>query len=261
MQPIFHLLPDAPKPVAPYSHAVEAGSFVFVTGQLATDPDDDALPVPPGIEAQTHKVMDNLAPRAQGLRAVASPTSCHVRIFLTDFKRDYATMNDIYATYFAGRPAAGPHHGRRHRAGPRRRRRDRHDRQETVRDTMVGRTKAEISAANRRRYEELRAAGQEATPKALPPATALDGAPIAPQAVISREEVPPGWYDTVRLRRGEALQDRRYERRVQRVAWSAGASTIGRSASTAPTRPRSSGAPRCPRAASSCPTWDGSFCR
>ncbi len=71
---------------------------------------------------------------------------------------------------------------------------------------MVGRTKAEISAANRRRYEELRLAGQDATPKALPAATALDGAPIAPQAVINREEVPPGWYDTVRLRRGEALR-------------------------------------------------------
>ncbi|MEA2809703.1 MAG: uncharacterized protein QOJ17_3844, partial [Rhodospirillaceae bacterium] len=71
---------------------------------------------------------------------------------------------------------------------------------------MVGRTKAEISEANRRRYEELRAAGQEATPKALPPATNLDGAPIAPQSVISREDVPPGWYDTVRLRRGEALR-------------------------------------------------------
>ena len=71
---------------------------------------------------------------------------------------------------------------------------------------MVGRTMAEISAANRRRYEELRLAGQEAAPKALPPATALDGAPIAAQAVVSREEVPPGWYDTVRLRRGEALR-------------------------------------------------------
>jgi urea carboxylase-associated protein 2 len=71
---------------------------------------------------------------------------------------------------------------------------------------MVGRTKAEVAEANRRRYEELRAAGQGATPKALPPATRLDGAPIAPEAVISREEVPPGWYDTVRLRRGEALR-------------------------------------------------------
>jgi 2-iminobutanoate/2-iminopropanoate deaminase len=38
MDPLFYLLPDAPEPVAPYSHAVEAGGFVFLTGQLATDP-------------------------------------------------------------------------------------------------------------------------------------------------------------------------------------------------------------------------------
>jgi urea carboxylase-associated protein 2 len=67
-------------------------------------------------------------------------------------------------------------------------------------------TKREISEANRRRYEELRAAGQEQTPKGLPEPTALDGAPIAPNAVISREQVPPDWYATVRLRRGEALR-------------------------------------------------------
>src|SRR5258705_268282 len=61
MHTIFHLLPDAPKPVAPYSHAVEAGGFVFITGQLATDPDDDSLPVPPGITAQTRQVVDTWA--------------------------------------------------------------------------------------------------------------------------------------------------------------------------------------------------------
>ena len=66
--------------------------------------------------------------------------------------------------------------------------------------------KREISEANRRRYEQLRAAGQEATPKALPDATALDAKPIAPEAVISRERVPADWYATVRLRRGEALR-------------------------------------------------------
>src|ERR1700737_57477 len=70
----------------------------------------------------------------------------------------------------------------------------------------TARTKQEISAANRRRYEELRAAGQELTPKGLPEATALDAAPIAPGAIISREHVPAGWYATVRLRRGEALR-------------------------------------------------------
>jgi 2-iminobutanoate/2-iminopropanoate deaminase len=106
MDPIFHLLPNAPKPVAPYSHAVEAGAFVFVTGQLATDPDDDSLPIPSGIEAQTHKVMDNLIRVLKGCGLTLGNVVC-VRIFLTDFKADYAEMNEIYATYFAAdkRPA------------------------------------------------------------------------------------------------------------------------------------------------------------
>src|SRR5258708_12541509 len=75
-----------------------------------------------------------------------------------------------------------------------------------VRDMLSAETKREISDANRRRYEELRAAGQEATPKGLPDATSLDAAPIAPEALISSEEVPADWYTTVRLRRGEALR-------------------------------------------------------
>jgi len=66
-------------------------------------------------------------------------------------------------------------------------------------------SKREIAEANRR-YEQLRAAGQEATPKGLPDATALNTMPIAEGAVISREEVPADWYTTVRLRRGEALR-------------------------------------------------------
>jgi uncharacterized protein len=69
----------------------------------------------------------------------------------------------------------------------------------------MAQTMQEIEA-HRRRYEELRAAGQESTPKGLPGPTALDGAPIAPDAVIHREQVPPGWYTTIRLRRGEALR-------------------------------------------------------
>jgi 2-iminobutanoate/2-iminopropanoate deaminase len=100
MHPIFHLLPNAPKPVAPYSHAVEAGAFVFVTGQLATDPDDDSLPIPTGIEAQMHKVMDNLIRVLKGCGLTLANVVC-LRIFLTDFKGDYAKMNEIYATYFA----------------------------------------------------------------------------------------------------------------------------------------------------------------
>jgi 2-iminobutanoate/2-iminopropanoate deaminase len=99
MDPIFHLLPDAPKPVAPYSHAVEAGPFLFVTGQLATDPDDDSLPIPPGIEAQTRKVMDNLARVFKGC-GMTFANAVFARIYLTDFKRDYAAMNAIYSGFF-----------------------------------------------------------------------------------------------------------------------------------------------------------------
>jgi reactive intermediate/imine deaminase len=99
MTPLFHLLPDAPKPVGPYSHAVEAGGFVFVTGQLATDPDDDALPIPPGIEAQTAKVMDNLRRVLAGV-GLGFDDVVAVRIFLTEFARDYAAMNLLYAGCF-----------------------------------------------------------------------------------------------------------------------------------------------------------------
>jgi urea carboxylase-associated protein 2 len=65
--------------------------------------------------------------------------------------------------------------------------------------------KAEI-AANKKRYDELKAAGQGRAPRALPPPTPRDSAPIAETAVIQRETVPGGWYWTTRLNRGEALR-------------------------------------------------------
>jgi reactive intermediate/imine deaminase len=97
--PIFHLIADAPKPVGPYSHVVEAGDFLFVTGQLATDPDDDSLPLPVGIEAQTRKVFDNLKRALVGAGAGFAHVIC-LRIFLTEFERDYAPLNRIYLEYF-----------------------------------------------------------------------------------------------------------------------------------------------------------------
>jgi reactive intermediate/imine deaminase len=100
MDPIFHLLKDAPAPVTPYSHAVEAGPFVFVTGQLATDPDDDSAPIPQGIEAQTHKVMDNLARVLRGC-GMSFANVVFARIYLTDFNRDYAPMNAIFSSHFS----------------------------------------------------------------------------------------------------------------------------------------------------------------
>jgi reactive intermediate/imine deaminase len=73
--------------------------WLFVTGQLATDPDDDSLPLPEGIEAQTRKVMDNLKRALAGADAGFEDVVC-VRIFLTNFKRDYAALNQLYTEYF-----------------------------------------------------------------------------------------------------------------------------------------------------------------
>jgi 2-iminobutanoate/2-iminopropanoate deaminase len=98
MDPIFHIISDGPKPVAPYSHVVEVGEWLFVTGQLATGR-DPSEPLPQGIEAQTRKVMENLrvvlAHVGAGFEHVVQ-----ARVFLTDFPRDYARMNEIYLEYF-----------------------------------------------------------------------------------------------------------------------------------------------------------------
>src|SRR4030095_12701188 len=58
----FLMVPGAPPPppTAPYSHAVRAGEFLFVTGQLPTDPRTGDRLVAGGIEEQTHQVMRNL---------------------------------------------------------------------------------------------------------------------------------------------------------------------------------------------------------
>jgi hypothetical protein len=61
-------------------------------------------------------------------------------------------------------------------------------------------------AANRKRYEQHKALGQQQAPKSLPPPTPRDGAPIAADTIIHREIVPGGWYWATRLNRGEALR-------------------------------------------------------
>ena len=97
--PIFHMAAGAPTPVAPFSHAVEADGWVFVTGQMPNDPNDEAAPLPVGIEDQTRNVMANLkivlASLGLGFEHVVV-----ARVYLTHFKEDYAAMNAVYETYF-----------------------------------------------------------------------------------------------------------------------------------------------------------------
>ena len=109
--PIFHMAAGAPTPVAPFSHAVEADGWVFVTGQMPNDPNDEAAPLPAGIEGQTRNVMANLktvlASLGLGLEHVIV-----ARVYLTHF--NHAAMNAVYET-----AAAGAHVRRCHRARPR----------------------------------------------------------------------------------------------------------------------------------------------
>ena len=103
---LFHLFETAAKPVAPYSHAVEADGWVFLTGQIPNDPADDTRPLPDGIEAQTRRTMDNLGIVLEnlglGLEHVVAG-----RVFLTRFEADYEAMNAVYEGYFPAdrRPA------------------------------------------------------------------------------------------------------------------------------------------------------------
>ncbi len=97
--PLFHMIAAAPTPVAPFSHAVEAEGWVFVTGQMPTEAEDDAAPLPEGVEAQTRKVMENLQLVLRGL-GLGLEHVVVARVFLTRFKEDYAAMNRTYASYF-----------------------------------------------------------------------------------------------------------------------------------------------------------------
>jgi 2-iminobutanoate/2-iminopropanoate deaminase len=86
-----------PPPTAAYSHAVRAGEYLFVTGQLGVDPATNTL-VPGGTVAQTHQVMRNLQAVLAGA-GTSLARAVMVRIYLTSFA-DYAAMNAAYASYF-----------------------------------------------------------------------------------------------------------------------------------------------------------------
>ena len=105
--PLFHMVAAAPTPVAPvFSHAVEADGWVFVTGQMPTDPDDADAPLPAGAAAQTRRVMDNLVLVLEGLggQGLGLEQVVMARVYLTRFQEDYAAMNAAYTPYFpAGR--------------------------------------------------------------------------------------------------------------------------------------------------------------
>jgi reactive intermediate/imine deaminase len=93
------MISGGPKPVAPFSHAVETDGFVFVTGQMPDTPQAPGV-LPEGIVAQTRAVMENLKVVLAGLD-LGLEHVVMTRIYLTRFKEDYAAMNETYRTFFA----------------------------------------------------------------------------------------------------------------------------------------------------------------
>lgn len=100
MDPNFLYIADAPPPppTAAYSHAVKAGEFLFVTGQLGVDPKTNKL-VPGGAAAQAEQVMRNLETVLRGAGTTIE-RAVMVRIYLVNFEADYPAVNQVYAFYF-----------------------------------------------------------------------------------------------------------------------------------------------------------------
>jgi 2-iminobutanoate/2-iminopropanoate deaminase len=97
----FHAIEGLPRSMSPSSHASEADGFVFLTGQFGRDLDDPNKPLPDGIRAQTDRTMGNLV-RVLGALDLTLGNVLSVRVFLTNFKRDYEAMNEVYGGVFTG---------------------------------------------------------------------------------------------------------------------------------------------------------------
>ena len=94
---------SAPKALGPYSQAIRAGQFLFVSGQVPIDPRTNAL-VQGNIGDQTRRVFQNIG---EILQAGGASFQQVVRttVYLADLG-DFSAMNDVYATFFtAPQPA------------------------------------------------------------------------------------------------------------------------------------------------------------
>lgn len=97
------LSPNAPKPIGPYSQAIKANGFVFISGQVAFDPATGNL-VTGGIEQQTEQVLKNLSAI---LTAAGSSWEKVVKttVYLKNMA-EFGQMNEVYGKFCKGSPPA-----------------------------------------------------------------------------------------------------------------------------------------------------------
>jgi 2-iminobutanoate/2-iminopropanoate deaminase len=97
------MTPHAPNPIGPYSQAVKANGFVFLSGQVGLDPQSGEI-VGADLRQQTERVLENLKAVLE-----AAGTSLHHVVKTTVFLKnmdDFPAMNEVYARYFTSAPPA-----------------------------------------------------------------------------------------------------------------------------------------------------------
>ena len=94
---------DGPRAIGPYSQAIRANGFVFVSGQVALDPASQQV-ISGDVSAQTDRVLKNLSgiltAAGSGLEKVVRST-----VFLKNMN-DFGAMNEVYGKYFSSAPPA-----------------------------------------------------------------------------------------------------------------------------------------------------------
>ena len=92
-----------PRAIGPYSQAIRAGGFLFLSGQVSLDPATQQL-IQGDIAAQTTRVLENL----KGILEAAGSSLDRVvktTVYMKDLS-EFAAMNEVYATYFSANPPA-----------------------------------------------------------------------------------------------------------------------------------------------------------
>jgi 2-iminobutanoate/2-iminopropanoate deaminase len=93
----------APKAIGPYSQAIRAGDFLFLSGQIPLDPKSGEL-VKGDIRQQTRQVLENIKGVLESQK-LGMDNVVKITIFLTDMA-NFNQMNEVYATYFPSSPPA-----------------------------------------------------------------------------------------------------------------------------------------------------------
>lgn len=92
-----------PKPIGPYSQAIRANGFLYLSGQVALDPKTGEM-AGADIRQQTERTLENV----KGIVEAAGSNLHHIvktTVFLKDIN-DFAAMNEVYAKYFTSAPPA-----------------------------------------------------------------------------------------------------------------------------------------------------------